>query len=49
MNDEKQLRDTGEVMTCINCGHPVFQSEVDEKEGNCPGCNEKFQPLGESS
>jgi len=45
MNIEKQLSGTEEVMTCINCGHPVFQSEADENEGNCPGCNEMFQSL----
>ena len=47
MNDEQQLSDTDEVMTCVNFGYPALQSEVDEREGSCPGCNEKFQPLGE--
>ena len=48
MNDDKQYLKTEEVMTCDNCGFPAVQSEVDEKEGNCPGCNTEFQPFNGS-
>jgi len=44
MNDDQQFQATEVVMQCKNCGHPTVQSEVDENEGNCPNCNEKFQP-----
>ncbi len=49
MNDKKVTKDTQIMMQCKNCGYRVIQSEIDENEGNCPNCNEEFQPLDESS
>ncbi len=49
MNEKRKSTQTQIMMKCKNCGYRVFQSEVDENEGNCPNCDEKFQPLEESS
>jgi len=46
MDDEDKFRATEELMKCKNCGERVIQSEIDENKGNCPNCNEKFQPSG---
>ena len=49
MSDEKVSTGTQLMMQCKNCGYRAVQSEIDENEGICPGCNEKFQPQDESS
>ena len=48
-NDPEQFSATEVVMKCKNCGHPTIQSEIDENDGKCPNCNEKFQTPDESS
>ena len=49
MDSEDQLKDTEKVMMCDNYCHPVIQPEIYENGGNCPDCNEKFQPFNNSS
>ena len=49
MDSKDQLRAKEKVLMCDNCGHPVTKSEVDENEGNCINCNEKFHPFKNSS
>ena len=49
MNDMKKSGDTQIMMRCGNCGYRAIQSEVDENEGKCPSCDEKFQPQEDSS
>lgn len=49
MNDKEKSGDTQLMMKCENCGYRAIQSEVDENEGKCPSCKEKFHPIDESS
>jgi acetyl-CoA carboxylase beta subunit len=44
MNDEKISVGIQIMMNCKNCEYRAIQSEIEENDGICPGCNEEFQP-----
>ena len=48
MDNDDQLKMTEKIVMCDKCGCPTIQSEVDENDGDCLNCNEKFEPSNQS-
>jgi rubredoxin len=45
MDEKRKSVETQIMMKCKSCGYRATQSEIDENDGICPGCDEEFQPL----